>query len=154
VSIKTYLKNWMQQSFSNAASRHLHDSQILLKEQRWDNAIYLAGYVVECAFKSLVELYLDDKAIKKFSHDLSKVEGEAMDRLRVMYPFLDGQLPPARISGTVLATDHPERRYAKSGLWTQDEAEEAVKRAREIYQETILKLVLDGLISSKDTFSE
>jgi HEPN domain-containing protein len=146
----------MKQSFSSAASRHLHDSEILLKEQRWDNAVYLAGYVVECAFKTLVELYLDgnDEATKKFGHNISQLEGKAMDRLRVIYPFLGKELPSSRISGTVLAIDHPERRYAESSLWTKDEAEKSVKRAKEIYQETILKLVLDGLIFSKNTFNE
>ncbi len=35
----------MQESFSNSAGRHLQDAQILLKEQRWDNAVYLAAYL-------------------------------------------------------------------------------------------------------------
>jgi len=43
----------MQESFSNSAGRHLQDAQLLLAEQRWDNAVYLAGYVVECSFKVL-----------------------------------------------------------------------------------------------------
>jgi len=38
-------------SFSNSAGRHLQDAQILLGEQRWDNAVYLAGYVVEECFQ-------------------------------------------------------------------------------------------------------
>jgi len=153
--IKTYSKNQMQQSFFNAATRHLQDSEILLKEQRWDNAVYLAGYVVECAFKSILALYLKDEAIKKFNHKINILEDKAMDRLRVIYPFLDRELPPSKISGTVLDKNHPERRYAKSPLWTKDQAELAVERAKEIYQDTqpiILKSVLDGLIFSKDTF--
>jgi HEPN domain-containing protein len=141
----------MQESFANSASRHLHDSQVLLKEERLDNAVYLAGYVVECAFKTLVEQYFkNNQAAYHFNHDIIKLEDEMMDRLRVMYPILDQQLPTSQTSITVLAKDHPNRRYAKSQLWSEDEAELAVKQAKKIYQDTILKLVLDGLISSQE----
>jgi HEPN domain-containing protein len=142
----------MQDSFANAAGRHLHDAQSLLQTRRLDNAVYLAGYVVECSFKLLVEQYFknDRAAVKSFGHNLTEIEGKAMERLRVLYPILDKQLPASRISDTVLAQDHPARRYAKSGLWTQAEAELAVQRAREIYIEIIPKLVLNGSISSKD----
>lgn len=142
----------MQDSFSSSAGRHLQDAQILLKEQRWDNAVYLAGYVVECSFKVLVEQYFkhDQKAATKYNHDLSELEGRLMERLRVIYPVLDKQLPASRIAGTVLAENHPIRRYFKSGHWTEAEVQSAVQRAEEIYREIISKLVLDGLISSKD----
>lgn len=45
----------MEESFIQAAGRHLHDAKILLVQNRWDNAVYLAGYVVECTFKVVVE---------------------------------------------------------------------------------------------------
>jgi HEPN domain-containing protein len=142
----------MQESFSNSASRHLQDAQSLLQTQRWDNAVYLAGYVVECSFKSLVEQYLGGgtSAIKNYGHNLTELDGKTMERLRVLYPILDRKLPVSRIAGTILAQYHPDRRYAKSGLWTEDEAKLAVQRAAEIYREIIIKLVLDGSISSKD----
>lgn len=142
----------MQESFSNSASRHLQDAQLLLEEQRWDNAVYLAGYVVECCFKVLVEQYFKDDrgAVKKYGHDLTELEGRAMERLRVIYPILDKQLPASRIAGTVLAQNHPERRYSQSGLWAEADAKSAVQRAEEIYREIIPKLVLNGSISSQD----
>jgi len=142
----------MQESFSNSAGRHLQDAQILLGEQRWDNAVYLAGYVVECSFKVLVEQYFkhDQGAVKKYGHDLTALEGRAMERLRVLYPILDRQLPTSRIVGTVLAQNHPERRYSKSGLWAEADAKTAVQSAAEIYREIISKLVLNGSISSQD----
>ncbi len=81
----------MQESFSNSAGRHLHDAQLLLGKERWDNAVYLAGYVVECSFKVLVEQHFkhDRGAVKKYGHDLTELEGRAMERLRVLYPILD-----------------------------------------------------------------
>lgn len=141
----------LPESFPQAASRHLQDAKILLDKQRWDNAVYLAGYVVECSFKVLVEIYIPEgkKAVKKYGHDLTELQGTAMDRLRLMYPVLM-QLPSDRTMGTVLDQNHPERRYYKSGIWNQTQAGEAVNRAEEIYQEIIPKLVLDGRLSSKE----
>ena len=140
----------MQESFSNSASRHLQDAQLLLVEQRWDNAVYLAGYVVECSFKVLVEQHFKHGAVKIYGHDLTELEGRAMERLRVLYPILDRQLPASRIAGTVLAQHHPERRYSKSGLWAEADATTAVQPAEEISREIITKLVLNGSISSQD----
>ncbi|MFM5998586.1 MAG: HEPN domain-containing protein [Dolichospermum sp.] len=141
----------LSESFPQAAARHLHDAKILLDKQRWDNAVYLAGYVVECSFKVLVEVYIPEgkTAVKKYGHDLTELQGKAMDRLRLIYPVLM-QLPASRTMGTVLDQYHPERRYYKSGIWNQTQAEEAVNTAEEIYQEIIPKLVLDGKISSKE----
>lgn len=140
----------MQESFPQASGRHLNDAKFLLNQRRWDNAVYLAGYVVECSFKVLVEIYIDKAAVKKYGHDLAIIQGEAMDRLRIMYPTLDIQLPASRTTGTVLDQYHPERRYSQSNLWNQLEAQDAVNRAEEIYLEIIPKLVLDGTILSKE----
>ena len=112
----------LEASFPQAAARHLHDAEILLnvlneeREERLDNAVYLAGYVVECSFKVLVTVYLseDIEEIKTHGHDLKKLQGKAMNRLRLMYPVLDMQLPTSRIQGTILSRNHPERRYASS----------------------------------------
>ncbi|MFM6753904.1 MAG: HEPN domain-containing protein [Dolichospermum sp.] len=141
----------LSESFPQAAARHLHDAKILLDKQRWDNAVYLAGYVVECSFKVLVEVYIPEgkTAVKKYGHDLTELQGKAMDRLGLIYPVLM-QLPASRTMGTVLDQYHPERRYYKSGIWNQTQAEEAVNKAEEIYQQIIIKLVLDGKISSKE----
>ena len=64
----------MSESFSQAAARHLYDANVLLNGQRWDNAVYLAGYVVECSFKVLVEKYIDQAAVKKYGHDLAALQ--------------------------------------------------------------------------------
>lgn len=138
----------MEESFIQAAARHLHDAEILLNQQRWDNAIYLAGYVVECTFKVLVDKYISDRDCSKFGHNLTELQGKGIERLRIIYPTLDTQLPISRTNETVLADYHPQRRYFKSGLWNESEAREAVKRAAEIYNEIIPRLILDGRISS------
>lgn len=137
----------MSEYFLQAAARHLHDAQCLLSKQGWDNAVYLAGYVVECSFKVLVEVYVDSSSAKKYGHDLAELQGKAMERLRLIYPALDMELLANRTMGTVLEQDHPARRYGKSGLWSEVQAKQAVLRAEEIYLEIIPKLILDGRIS-------
>jgi len=146
----------VSESFAQAAARHLQDAKLLLNHHRWDNAIYLAGYVVECSFKVLVGIYIDQidqKEVKKYGHDLTKLQGQAMDRLRLMYPVLDMQLPASQTTGTVLDQYHPERRYFKSSYWSPSDTELAVEKAEQIYIEIIPQLILDGTISSKDVFS-
>lgn len=137
----------MPENFQQAAARHLYDAKCLLNQQRWDNAVYLAGYVVECSFKVLVEVYINSLTAKKYGHDLAELQGKAMERLRLIYPALDIQFPASRTMGTVLEQNHPERRYAQSGLWSEIESKEAVQRAEEIYLDIIPKLILDGRIS-------
>ncbi|MEA5517138.1 HEPN domain-containing protein [Nodularia sp. UHCC 0506] len=136
----------MSENFQQAAARHLQDAQYLLNQQRWDNVVYLAGYVVECSFKVLVEVYIDSTSAKKYGHDLAELQGKAMERLRLIYPAVDMQLPASRTMGTVLDQNHPARRYAKSGLWSEIQAQQAAQRAEEIYLEIIPQLILDGKI--------
>ena len=140
----------MEESFAQSAGRHLTDSCELMKKGRLDNAVYLAGYVVECAFKTLVQIYHDYNMAKAYGHNLVDLQGQAMERLRVLYPAADLRLPHSRTSGTILDIDHPVRRYARTGLWSSDEVRQAVERAHEIYEEIILGLILDGVIPSKE----
>ena len=134
----------MSENFQQAAARHLQDAKYLLSQQRWDNAVYLAGYVVECSFKVLVQVYISNSSARNYGHDLAELQGQAMERLRLIYPAVDMQLPASRTMGTVLDKDHPARRYYKSGLWSEQEATDATQRAEEIYLEIIPKLILDG----------
>jgi HEPN domain-containing protein len=147
---KTEKRESMDESYSQSAGRHLMDAKILLDEERWDNALYLAGYVPECSFKAVLELFMDRQAVRTYGHLLAEMQGVALERLRILYPEVEAWLSRSRLEGTVLDEGHPQRRYAKSGIWTEDQAKEAIKRAREIYEETILELVLDGRLSGKE----
>ena len=140
----------MDEFYAQSASRHLHDAGLLLGQRRWDNAVYLAGYVVECAFKQLVQAYLGSPAAKAYCHDLGALQCDAMNLLRTLFPQLERSLPASRTTGTVLDTDHPARRYARSDRWTETEANDAVQRAGEILAEVIPPLVLDGLLNAGD----
>jgi HEPN domain-containing protein len=47
----------IEEDYGSAARRHLHDARTLLIAERFDNAAYLAGYVVECSMKKLLEIH-------------------------------------------------------------------------------------------------
>ena len=59
--------------FSSAAARHWDDAMSLIQANRFDNAGYLAGYVVECSLKCLVEM--SGAAPKPFQHELATLSG-------------------------------------------------------------------------------
>lgn len=42
--------------YPDAAEKHLEDSKVLMAGSRHDGAAYLAGYVVECVLKTLIQL--------------------------------------------------------------------------------------------------
>ena len=41
------------ENFADASARHFDDATQLITHQRYDNAAYLLGYVVECAMKTV-----------------------------------------------------------------------------------------------------
>jgi len=42
--------------YPDAAAKHLADAKALLGDSRFDGAAYLAGYVVECSLKSILQV--------------------------------------------------------------------------------------------------
>lgn len=42
--------------YPEAAGKHLTDASVLVADDRHDGAAYLAGYVVECALKALIQM--------------------------------------------------------------------------------------------------
>ena len=43
-------------NYPKAALKHLEDARVLMQNTRFDGAAYLAGYVVECALKTVIEV--------------------------------------------------------------------------------------------------
>ena len=53
--------------YPDAAGKHLEDSRVLMAGSRHDGAAYLAGYVVECVLKTLIQL---ETGGPRYYHDL------------------------------------------------------------------------------------
>jgi HEPN domain-containing protein len=128
----------------------MHDAKLLLEQKRYDNSVYLAGYVVECSLKSLVQVYVSAADAQAFSHDLQALQEDGLALIRTLFPEVDSKLPNSRTGGTVLGVDHPQRRYGPNNRWTDVEATLAVMRAEEIFQEVIAGLILDGRLREED----
>jgi hypothetical protein len=122
----------------------LVDAEILRDCGRQDNALYLAGYVAECSLKLLVSHYLSWSAARRYGHDLGALQGAALRQLHVLVPPAHLRVPGSRTVGTVLEIGHPQRRYWPSHHWRASDVETALRRAYDIYRETVLTMILDG----------
>ncbi|SFU84921.1 HEPN domain-containing protein [Alicyclobacillus macrosporangiidus] len=140
----------MQDRYGQAASRHLRDAGLLLQNGRFDNAVYLAGYVAECCLKSVIEVFTTYLHARSYGHNLSKLEGVGLQRAIRVCPQAQSYVPSVALTHTPLAHAHPVRRYWKNGVWTQQCADAVVKLAKEIYRETIIRLVLDGKLRREE----
>lgn len=136
--------------FAQAAGRHLIDARILAAQKRLDNAVYLAGYVVECGLKTVIGHHLGQTEARRWRHDLSGLQGQALQQLCIMVPHAQVRMPTSRTQGTVLDRGHPERRYWASGQWSEQETTLALLRASEIYRDTVVSMVADGVLPSAE----
>ena len=90
--------------YPEAAGKHMQDSRLLLAGGRHDGAAYLAGYVVECALKTLIQL---EAGQVRYSHDLSGLDLE-LDKLAAQASSLAGKLYLSA-QATVASVDYPQR---------------------------------------------
>jgi len=128
-----------------AAGKHMQGSGVLLAEGRHDGAAYLAGYVVECALKTLIQL---ESGQARHSHDLSGLDQE-LDRLAAQASSLFGRLylgaQATLRASTILNGWRPEQRYRGPGVDANDAATWN-QEATDVYQRTIGQLTLAGII--------
>jgi len=67
------------EDYPDAARKHYTDARALMSRRRFDGAAYLAGYVVECLLKTLIQVDRATNApVLEFRHDLNKLSGEAL----------------------------------------------------------------------------
>jgi HEPN domain-containing protein len=64
----------------DASRRRLEDAETLHKQKRWMGAIYLGGYAVECALKSLI-CYEQRKNHFKETTVFQKIQGASLHNL-------------------------------------------------------------------------
>ncbi len=127
----------------DAAGKHLDDATTLLGGGRPDGAAYLSGYVVECSLKSLLQA----EGVHERGHRLTDlaqrvsqvctVAGAATARY-VTQAVLG--IPTAAIAGWIetMRYHSPSKAAANAQTWV-DEAEV-------VYQDTVVRMVLDGVI--------
>ena len=137
------LKQQNGDDYPAAALKHLQDADVLIKGRRFDGAAYLAGYVVECVLKTLIQV---ETGRADRSHDLTwlrdqfaKFAGQAGSRTG---KFLEAVEP---LDSSEILRWEPEMRYQEprialdtAGKWFQD--------ARDLYDRIIGSLLMDGAV--------
>jgi len=139
------------ESFVQSAARHLKASEVLIGvEGLGDEAVYLAGYVAECSYKAVMELYSNKTTARNYGHNIVSLEDEGMNQLRILYPEVDKRLAFNSTENTVLNHNHPQRRYFKSKLWTDEECNLAYEKALQIFEDTVVEMILDGSLNREE----
>ena len=133
-------------NYPAAAGKLLQDASTLLKSRRFDGAGYLAGYVVECVLKTIIQV---ERGKVSHIHDLTRLGNDAI-RLAAQ--------PGQRTAGYIThpnVTNLPygppagwqeNLRYSAPGTVAEAEATSWVGEAARLHAEVIAKMKLDGVI--------
>ncbi|MEK6607844.1 MAG: hypothetical protein AABZ30_09305 [Myxococcota bacterium] len=135
-----------------AARKHADDAAALQGAGRADGAAYLAGYVVECALKTLI---LAEKGVSptlpwkkgRAGHDLTGLLGQATTLASFAGAKTARYLGPSAkaLDSSAIAGWDPEMRYRAPTLTAADAAT-WLADARSVYQETVGQMILDGVL--------
>lgn len=132
-----------KEDFVSAAMRHWNDSILLQDSQRYDNAAYHAGYVVECALKSLVRH--GGPSPVALGHDLTLLASSALNLAILLSPSLSRY--PASQAGTLPPLPpawRPEMRYGRTGVVTREDCQKIMLAAQSYLEQITMALILDG----------
>ena len=139
------LKKSNGDDYPAAALKHLQDADVLLKGRRFDGAAYLAGYVVECALKALIQVE-SGRRVRR-SHELTGLLDE-LDVLAVQATTRTGRLY-VNVAAALRTADvlrwKPRMRYRGPEV-TSSEADAWLRNAREAYSLIVGSLILEGAI--------
>ena len=123
----------------------MQDSGLLLSDRRHDGAAYLAGYVVECALKTLIQL---EAGQARRTHDLVGL-CDVLDTLAAQASSRTGRLylgAQVRLRATSILNDWaPEQRYRGPAV-SSAEAATWHREAADAYRRIIGQLNLAGMI--------
>ena len=130
-------------NFASAASRHLQTAKFLFENKHHDDSAYIAGYVVDCAIKAIIEIACRPPKI----HDLAKLSGEALNLAAdLSYAARSYQVDLSSSLSSLQSKWSPDLRYCSSGFIKEHEAKSFVESADQIYHVTIGAMFLDGLL--------
>ena len=130
-------------NFADAAARHLDDAMLLKSQQRFDNAAYLSGYVVECAMKAV--LTTSPLTPQRLGHELQSISVEATSLLWIVAPAMRRyEIPVSNDVDELIRNWKPDLRYGESGECCSVKAEQWTSAARQVFDSFVVNSVLDG----------
>lgn len=139
------------QDYPEAAVKHCDDARHLLSGSHADGAAYLAGYAVECALKTLIQVERATVApVGQWKHRLNDLSIEAL-RLAALPTnktarYLSNPALTTLRYGPPPAGWKEDLRYYPAGTIPQPTAEQWVDEADRLYIEIIGELKKDGEI--------
>ena len=134
------------EKYLSAASKHLHDAELLLAEDRLDNAAYLSGYVAECAMKGLLEAQHGFSG-RGCGHDLPALSRAAASLAVTLSPVATRYgLPTGPDEASLFSNWRPDSRYNADQTTPKQTAQTWLRAANSFHREIIVPLRLDGFI--------
>lgn len=135
-----------REDYPEAAAKHLDDATILLSNGRSDNSAYLAGYVVECALKTLIQI----EQVQTWDHDLDQLSRRA-EELAALPGARSARYSAVRTPRHAIYDHagtgwHEALRYCAPGTIGQKEAKSWLEEAEKVFDRVIVPLRLDGVI--------
>jgi len=117
-----------------------------VEAQRFDNAAYLSGYVVECCLKALLEMD-GMPSVKELGHDLPLIAGNA---LMLAYALAASRrrygLAAAGELGDLINRWRPDSRYDREGTTPLAAASSRFTGALTAYEQIGVAMRLDGVV--------
>lgn len=137
------------EDYPDAARKHYTDARVLMNRRRYDGAAYLAGYVVECILKTIIQVDRANNApILNYGHDLRKLSNEAL-HLATLPSSKTARYVTGRSLTTLPYADPPAGwkeilRYRHEGTIPKATAASWVAEAKRLYTLVIGGLRKDG----------
>lgn len=130
--------------YPEAAEKHLEDASELFARARYDGTAYLAGYVVECALKTLIQVETRQTRrghdLQRLNSTLGTIAALADRRTHAMYAYA-----MTILAGAGVLEWNPEMRY-RAAYVTGSTARKWLQEATAIYTRIIGDLKMAGTI--------
>lgn len=147
--------------YPEASTKHLADAVVLNQSGRYDGCVYHAGYVVECALKSVLLYQMSwvpqtgEYDRKKFvqaqirlteiSHGLQDLLRE-LGRVRVEATTQSSPYLPDLSGSAAIMKWRPSHRYRRAGHRARDQAQAMLDEAQRVWSQTIDQMMKDRVI--------
>lgn len=140
------------ENFYESAVRHWMDGLILERQEEYDNAVCMYGFAAECALKKIMERVYSINDLRSYYGHLGEGLYEDIRWMMSGDLILPHLLDPAcglRLSRmtppAILFEEHPERRYFRDGVYSEEDAR-ICRDAVEDFIKEMAKMRLDGYL--------
>lgn len=140
-------------NYKDTAHRMYKDVQILHSNNSWYNTCYLAGYVIECYAKLIIDNAITNgksqaRSTRQYSHDINRMSCEIINNISVASPVLVQYcLDLNQHCPHILSKWDPLKRYdSMESIWNQEQMANNFKEEIEKVIQQIKNMELDGVI--------